>query len=117
MPPVGSCLRGEIRMNAIAKFAAAATLAVGLAAPAAAQFEATAQAQGVIDNAIDSLIGKRYKVSEREAIRTCGWAAVRRAENDYRRYFSGTPRAYPNYRGHVRLAAITDVQRRSKGVR
>ncbi|HYX47429.1 MAG TPA: hypothetical protein VE820_11490 [Sphingomicrobium sp.] len=102
-------------MKALASLLAAAVLA---ATPASSsQFEANAQAQGVIDNIINGLIGNRYNVSERQAIRTCGWAAVRRAENDYRRYFSGSPHAYPGYRGYVRVAAITDVQRRTFVVR
>jgi hypothetical protein len=102
-------------MKALASLLTVAAMAGGAAAPASSepQFEANAQAQGVIDNAINALIGNRYRVSEREAIRTCGWAAVRKAENEYRRYFTGRPGAYPGYRGYVRIAAITDVQRRT----
>ncbi len=106
-------------MKALAPLLTAAIIAAGAAVPASSepQFEASAQAQGVIDNIINGLIGNRYNVSERQAIRTCGWAAVRRAENDYRRYFNGRPHAYPGYRGYVRVAAITDVQRRTLVVR
>ncbi len=90
----------------------------GFAAPASSQhFEANAQAESVIGNAVDALIGSRYGVSDRQAIRTCAWAAVRRAERDYGRYFTGPPSAYPGYRGYVRVAAITDVQRRLLVVR
>jgi hypothetical protein len=90
------------------------SLAGGLSVPASAQdFEANAHAQGVIENIVDGLIGNRYNVSQRQAVRTCAWSAVRRAERDYRRYFTGPPRAYPGYRGNVRVTAITDVQRRA----
>ncbi len=102
-------------MNRLACIVTAAVLAGGLAAPALAQDDV--QAQGVINDIIDKMIGKKYKVSERDAIRRCGWAAVDKAERDYRRYFSGRPQAYPGYRGYVRVTEITDVQRRSSGVR
>jgi hypothetical protein len=98
--------------------AAAAALAGGLAASAsAAQFEANAQSERVIGNIIDGLIGNRYNVSDRQAVRTCAWAAVRKAENQYRPEFRGRPFAYPGYRGYVRVTAITDVQRRLRVVR
>jgi hypothetical protein len=101
-------------MKALAIFAA---VAAGLAAPAAsAQFQANAQAESTIGNIIDALVGNRYNVSDRQAIRQCAWAAVRQAEMQYRPDFRGPPRAYPGYRGHVRVAAITDVNRRMKGV-
>ena len=93
---------------------ASLSLAGGLSVPAAAQhFEANAHAQGVIENIVDGLIGNRYNVSQRQAVRTCAWSAVRRAERDYRRDFNGPPRAYPGYRGNVRVTEITDVQRRA----
>ena len=91
-----------------------------LAAPALAQdqeFQANAHAESIIGGIIDGLIGKKYNVSDRKAIHTCGWAAVRQAERDYRRYFTGPPHSYPGYRGYVRVAAITDVKRLSKAVR
>lgn len=103
-------------MKALASMIAAATLAGGLAAPASAQFEANAQAENIIGGAIDALIGHRYGVSDRQAVRTCGWAAVRQAENRYGGDFHGRPVAYPGYRGYVRVSAITDVQRRLGGM-
>ena len=105
-------------MKPNALFVASLILAGGLSAPASSQdYEANAQAQGVIDNIVNGLIGNRYNVGDRQAIRTCAWAAVRKAERDYRRDFNGPPRAYPGYRGHVRVAGITDVQRRILMVR
>jgi hypothetical protein len=104
-------------MRLLAYLGATAMLAGGLAAPGNSQeFEANAQAQGVIENIVDGLIGNRYG-SDRQAIRACAWASVSKAERDYRRYFNGRPHAYPGYRGYVRVAAITDVQRRILGVR
>ena len=105
-------------MKAIAIMVAAAGLAGGLAStPSAAQPEGNVQAQGIINDVIDGLIGNRYKVSDRDAIRRCGWAAVDKAEGDYRRWSTGRARAYPGYHGYVRVVAITDVQRRNWGVR
>ena len=105
-------------MKAIVIWVAATALAGGLATTAsAAQVQGNAQAERIINNSIDGLIGNRYNVSDRDAVRRCGRAAVDKAERDYRRYSSGRPNAYPGYRGYVRVVAITDVQRRRAGVR
>lgn len=105
-------------MKASASLIAAAVLAGAVAAPAAAaQFEANSQAERIIGGIVDGLIGNRYNVSDRQAIRTCSWAAVRQAENRYRANFRGRDFAYPGYRGYVRVTAITDVSRRARGVR
>ena len=71
--------------------------------------------QGIIGNIIDGLIGNRYNVSDRQAVRQCAYAAVQRAESQYRPYFGGMPYAYQGYNGYVRVTAITDVSRRSNG--
>ena len=71
--------------------------------------------QGTVGAIIDSLIGNRYNVSDRQAIRQCAFAAVQRAQNGG--YPGGYPQAYPGYNNNVRVTAITDVQRRSNGVR
>lgn len=71
--------------------------------------------QGVIGTIIDGLIGNRYAVSDRQAVRQCAYAAVQRAESQYRPYFNGQPYAYQGYNGYVRVTAITDVSRRSNG--
>ena len=123
-------------MTRIAKIMAAAVLAGGLAAPAAAQvygqpypqtyppglrrpayggYPAPLRRQygygnqGVIGSIIDGLIGNRYNVSDRQAVRQCAYAAVQRAESQYRPYFGGQPYAYQGYNGYVRVTAITDV--------
>jgi len=102
-------------MNKLAYIVIAAAVG-GLSAPAASAQEGDMQAQGVINNIIDGLIGNRYH-SDRDAVRRCGWAAVDKAERQYRRYFGGRPSAYPGYHGYVRVVAITDVQKRRPGVR
>jgi len=108
-------------MKRIAILVAAAVVAGGIAVPAssAAQQDVQGSSQGeaIINGIIDGLIGNRYRASERDAVRSCGWAAVDKAERDYRRYSSNRPFAYPNYRGYVRLVGITDVQRRDAGFR
>lgn len=73
----------------------------------------------VLGQVIDGLIGNRYNVSDRQAIRQCTFAAVTQAENQYRPYYANRSfaRPYPGYSGYIRVSAITDVQRRSYGVR
>src|SRR5215212_3284425 len=63
--------------------------------------------QGVIGTIIDGLVGNRYNVSDRQAVRQCAYAAVQRAESQYRPYFGGQPYAYQGYNGYVRVSAIT----------
>ena len=102
-------------MHTIARLAvvAATALAGGMSAPAIsaqANVQANAQGERVIGNIIDSLIGTRYAVNDRYAIRRCGWAAVDKAERQYRPQFRGRHGfAYPGYHGYVRVTAITDV--------
>ena len=104
-------------MNALVTVIAAAVVAGGFSAPATAQQEMDAQSQRVIGGVIDALIGNHYNVSDRQAIRRCAIAAVDRAEMQNRGDFRTQPVAYPGYRGHVRVSAITDVQRRLLVVR
>jgi hypothetical protein len=74
------------------------------------------QNNGVLGSIIDSLIGNRYGVSDRHAIRQCTFAAVNQAENQYRPYFGPNfRRPYQGYNGFIRVSQITDVQRRSAG--
>jgi hypothetical protein len=74
------------------------------------------QNQGVLGGIIDSLIGNRWGVSDRQAIRQCTFAAVNQAEGQYRPYFRGNfRRPYQGYNGYIRVSQITDVQRRSAG--
>lgn len=73
----------------------------------------------VLGQIIDGLIGNRYNVSDRQAIRQCTFAAVNQAENQYRPYYNNPNfrRPYQGYNGYIRVSQITDVQRRSNGVR
>jgi hypothetical protein len=72
--------------------------------------------QNVVGSIIDSLIGNRYNVSDRQAIHRCGEAAVQQAQS---RNWGGDGRQqpYPGYNNNLRITAISDVQRRSSGVR
>jgi hypothetical protein len=129
-------------MTRFASLVAATALAASAAAPAAAQYQQPYPqpypqpytqpyqqpypqpgypysdqnygSQGTIGAIIDSLIGNRYNVSDRQAIRQCAFAAVQRAQSAYP---GGYPQAYPGYNNSIRVTAITDVQRRSNGVR
>jgi hypothetical protein len=67
--------------------------------------------QSAIGAIIDGLIGNRYNVSDRQAIRQCAFAAVQRSQG-YNSYGG-----YGGYGGYARVTAITDVERRTFGVR
>jgi hypothetical protein len=72
----------------------------------------------VLGQIIDGLIGNRWNVNDRQAIRQCTIAAVNQAENRYRPYFGPNwRRPYQGYNGYIRVSQITDVQRRSNGIR
>jgi hypothetical protein len=74
------------------------------------------QNNSVLGGIVDSLIGNRYNVSDRSAIRQCTFAAVQQAESQYRPYYNRNfRRPYQGYEGYMRVTAITDVQRRSNG--
>jgi hypothetical protein len=130
-------LEGGTTMKALAPILGTAIIAAAAAASAAqptyqpdpnqpgydypeypgTQSQGDAVAQNVIGGVIDALIGNRYNMSDRQAIKWCSYAAVQQAENQYRPYYRNSPFAYPNFQGHVRVTAITDVNRRSRGVR
>ena len=84
------------------------------------------QGTNVIGQVIDQLLGNRYNVTDRQAIRQCASAAVAQASAQYggnRGYnqgYNGQPygnnQGYNGY-GSARVTAITDVQRRSSGLR
>lgn len=71
-------------------------------------------AQNAIGAIIDSLIGNRYNVSDRQAIHQCAYAAIQRAQGQYGGAYGQT---YPGYSNLPRVTSITDVERRSNGVR
>ena len=87
------------------------------------------QGTNVIGQVIDQLLGNRYNVTDRQAIRQCASAAVAQASAQYggnnrgynqgyngQPYGNGYNQGYSGY-GTARVTAITDVQRRSNGLR
>ena len=70
--------------------------------------------QNAVGAIVDSLIGNRYNVSDRQAIHRCANAAVSRAQTQN---WNGYPQAYPGYTVNLRVMAITDVQRRTAVLR
>jgi hypothetical protein len=137
--------RGIPAMTIFAKTLAAAALAGAVAVPAAGQYypppyqqpypqpypqqpypqqypyPGYPQNQSVIGQIIDGLIGNRYNVTDRQAIRSCGYAAMQRAEQQYGGYgYNGQyPQAWQGnrYPGYMRIVGINDVERRSGGLR
>ena len=83
----------------------------------------------VIDQVIGQLLGNRYNVTDRSAIARCASAAMVQAQQQYRGGFSGYGAYGQGYgQGYspygqgitvpgMRVTAITDVQRRSNGLR
>jgi hypothetical protein len=78
----------------------------------------------VIQQIIDQLLGNRYSVSDRNLVSRCASAALAQAQRQYpygaygRGYpqpYAGGQRNYPV--AMMRVAAITEVQRRSSGLR
>lgn len=62
-----------------------------------------------VTDVIDSLLGNRYSVTDRQAVRQCANAAMSRVAQQY----SG----YGYNRGGMRVTAITEVERRYNGLR
>ena len=116
-------------MIRLASILAAAALAGAASAPAAAQYYGQPYPpgyygnQGTIGAIIDSLLGNRYSVTDRQAVRQCAQAAVNQAYAQYRPYnwedYGYTQPYMPNYNYglNIRVTAITDVDRRSNGLR
>jgi hypothetical protein len=77
-------------------------------------------AQDPVSQIVNSLLGNRYNVSDRQAVSRCASAAMAQAQAQYgNRYNQG----YGNtgydrgYNRAMRVTSITDVQRRSNGLR
>jgi hypothetical protein len=76
-------------------------------------------AQNPVGQVIDSLLGNRYNVTDRQAVSQCASAAMTQAVAQYGNGY----RAYNNngygrgYNGQMRVTSITDVQRRNNGLR
>ena len=130
-------------MTNLARLSAAAVAIGGLALPATAQtpypyaqpypqtypsYPGYQQPYGyqnngnVVGSIIDQLLGNRYNVTDRQAVSRCASAVMAQAQTQYR--------GYGNYGGHgqqsygqgfaapsMRVTAITEVQRRTNGLR
>src|SRR3954469_6490276 len=77
-----------------------------------------------VTDIIDSLLGNRYSVTDRQAIRQCANAARAQAQAQYGGGYGGYGNRYGQQYGQgynrmasLRVTAITDVQRRSSGLR
>jgi hypothetical protein len=71
---------------------------------------------------IDQLLGNRYNVTDRQAVSRCASAVITQARSQYGAYGNGHNNGYGNNgynRGYanLRVTAITDVQRRTNGLR
>jgi hypothetical protein len=81
--------------------------------------------QNPVGDIIDQLLGNRYSVTDRQAVRQCARAATVQARNQYGGYGGGYNQGYGYRQGYgqgiaapmMRVTAITDVQRRSNGLR
>jgi hypothetical protein len=143
--------RREFPMTSITNFLAAAAAIGGLSTPLAAQSTYPYPQQGYpqqgypqgyaqqgygqqgysqgttgnpITDIIDSLLGNRYSVTDRQAVRQCADAARVQAGQQYsQRYgnyaYRGDNRGYGQQvvAPSLRVTAITGVERRSNGVR
>ena len=65
-----------------------------------------------ITDIIDQLLGNRYNVTDRQAVRQCANAAMSQASAQYRGGYGG---GYNN--GAMRVTSITSVERRNNGLR
>ena len=81
-------------------------------------------AQNPVGAIIDQLLGNRYNVTDRRAVSLCASAAVTQAQAQYRGSsgYGGYPQGYAGQYGNfaapaMRVTSITDVQRRSSGLR
>jgi hypothetical protein len=73
-----------------------------------------------VTDVIDSLLGNRYNVTDRQAVRQCANAARAQAAQQYGGYNNGYGTGYrqQGYAGtNLRVTSITEVQRRGNGLR
>ena len=74
-----------------------------------------------VTDIIDQLLGNRYNVTDRQAVRQCARAASAQASaqygGGYSQGYGGYGQRYSQRYGTMRVTAITDVQRRSNGLR
>jgi len=77
-----------------------------------------------VTDIIDQLLGNRYSVTDRQAVRQCARAATAQAQSQYGSSYGAYGQGYGQQYGQsynryqaMRVTAITDVQRRSSGLR
>jgi hypothetical protein len=131
-------------MTSFTRIIGAAALLGGVAAPAAAQYAYPQQSypqypqypqqnypgygygQGTTGNPItdivDQLLGNRYNVTDRQAVRQCANAAMSQASalyNGYNQNQGAYGQRYNNgyNNGAMRVTSITSVERRNNGLR
>jgi hypothetical protein len=75
--------------------------------------------QNPVSQIINSMLGNRYNVTDRQAVSQCASAAMTKAAAQYaNRYNQGYgTNGYNGYNGPMRVTSITDVQRRNNGLR
>jgi hypothetical protein len=77
--------------------------------------------QNPVGQIIDQLLGNRYNVTDRQAVSQCASAAMTQAAaqhgNGYNRGYGYNNGYGQGYVGAMRVTAITDVQRRTNGLR
>jgi len=77
-------------------------------------------AQNPVQQIIDSLLGNRYNVTDRQAVSQCASAAMTQAVAQYGNNGYGQRYGYNghnSYNNAMRVTSITDVQRRNNGLR
>ena len=118
-----------------------AAAVIGLAAPAAAQYQSQVpqpapgqpgygyypqqgygqQPYGYgndpMSQIINQLLGNRYNVTDRTAVSRCASAAVRQASAQYRQPYGNAYGYNQGYGMNMRVTAITSVQRQRNGLR
>ena len=74
--------------------------------------------QNPVSTIIDSLLGNRYNVTDRQAVSQCASAAMTQAAAQYGGgYNQGYGNAYHSGYSNLRVTQITDVKRRGNGLR
>jgi hypothetical protein len=67
---------------------------------------------------VDQLLGNRYNVSDRQAVSRCASAVMAQAQSQYGGYGNGYGNnGYNGGYSNLRVTSITDVQRRTNGLR
>ena len=112
-------------LRVLAAAAAVASLGAIAAAPASAQpndpFAYQNPGEQILQSVIDRLLGNRYNVTDRRAVRRCSDAALAEAIDEFgprRRDRRGNNWRGRDWRTHqMQVVAVSDVERRPTGLR